>query len=679
MLICHISGGRLLRATAAVVAVVLAALGLCIGTATAARSAPSAPEAASPALTPPMGWNDWNRFGCNIDETIVRQTADALVSSGLAADGYRYVNVDDCWEAPQRTAQGELTADPAKFPSGMKALADYVHGLGLKFGLYTAAGDWTCQHRPGSGGHYATDAATFASWGVDYVKFDWCGAQGDPEQLADQFRSALDGTGRPIVLSVSRHGEGWTWRTHPAQLWRTSADIDDNWNTMLRNAEEEAGIAGAAGPGHWNDPDMLEVGNGAMTATEYRAHFSLWAVLAAPLISGTDLRGASPQTLSILGNREVIAVDQDLAGREGDRIFSDGDREVWVKPLADGGRAVVLFNRGVTARRISTTAQAVGLPSSSRYAVHDLWAHSTTYSTGSLTAFVPPHGAAMFRVEPTAPASAGAMTTLSAAPGLLPAGRAAPVEVRLETAGQQPLTGVRLALSGPAGWRITPAGHMVGAAAPGHPATAQFRVTPPAGDRNTGTPATLTAHATYQAADSHAPTSMNADDGVVVPPAAPTGDIALSHHPRLENDNGWYLPAKVDHSFGDDFCGDCTGGTLSLDGHTFATGLGTYASSQMSYYLGGNCSSLDVTVGVDDEVANMSWPLPQNPVGTATFAIYGDGHLLLGTGKMSFGDHAVHRVLDVRGVHELKLVNTSAKDGNFLDHADWAGMRATCS
>jgi alpha-galactosidase len=555
----------------------------------------------------------------------------------------------------------------------MKALADYVHSKGLKFGIYTAAGDYTCQHRPGSGGHYAQDAATFARWGVDYVKFDWCGAHGDPEQLADQFRAALDATGRPMVLTVSRHGEPWTWKTHPDQTGRSSADIEDNWNTMLRNAEEEAGLSSTAGPGHWNDPDMLEVGNGAMSATEYRAHFSLWSVLAAPLISGTDLRDPSPQTLSILGNKEVIAVDQDPAGIEGDRLSTDGDREVWARPLADGSRAVVLFNRGVTARRISTTASQLGLPAAKDYTVRDLWAHDTTSSTGRITAFVPAHGAAMYRVTPAGGNAVPALTTLSASPGLLPAGRPSKVTVSLETAGSQPLVDPELRVSAPDGWVVRPSAHSTGAAAPAAPATATFTVTPPAGTA-TG-PAELQLSASYRTAGSTS--QMTAADSVFVPPPAPSGDVALSDHPRMESDNGWYMPLRVDHSFGDDFCGDC-GGTITLHGQQFAKGLGTYASSQVSYYLGKACSTVDLTAGVDDEVAQMTWPLPQNPVGTVRFQVYGDGRPLLSTGTMHVGDQPVHRLLNVHGVDELKLVNDSAMDGNFLDHGDWAGLQASC-
>jgi alpha-galactosidase len=631
------------------------------------------------ASTPPMGWNDWNRFGCDINEKIVRQTADAIVSSGLADDGYRYVNVDDCWEASSRDANGNLRNDPEKFPSGMAALADYVHAKGLKFGIYTAAGDLTCQHRPGSGGHYAADAQQFAAWGVDYVKFDWCGAKnGSPQQLADQFRSALNATDRPMLLTVSRHGEPWGWSPQPAQTTRSTADIEDNWNTMLRNVEEEAGLAKYAGPGHWNDPDMLEVGNGGLSATTYRAHFSLWSLLAAPLISGTDLRNASPQTLRILGNREVIAVDQDRAGVEGDRIFTDGDREVWVKPLADGSRAVVLFNRGVTARRIGTTARAVGLPHADTYTVRDLWAHRTRISAGPISAFVPPHGAAMYRISARshAPAATAPLTTLAGSTGLLPAGKPTPVTMRLSTAGRRLLTDVRMGLAAPAGWKVTPEGH------PGdqtanrrHPARATFTVTPPA-DANPGG-ARLHLTASYRAADQQR-TSVRIGDQVVVPPPAPAGAAALSNHPGLESDNGWYMPLRVNKSFGDDFCGDC-GNTLTLDGHQFATGLGTYASSQVSYYLGGACSTLDLTAGVDDEVADMTWPRPYNPVGTVSFRVYGDGHELLSTDTMHVGEQPVHRVLDVSGVRELKLVNSSSGDGNFLDHGDWAGLQASCS
>jgi alpha-galactosidase len=473
---------------------------------------------------------------------------------------------------------------------------------------------------------------TFAAWHVDYVKFDWCGAKGVPHDLAAQFRSALDATGRTIVLGVSRHGSPWLWPDHPADLWRTSADIDDTWNTMLRNAEEEAGLSDRAGRGTgWNDPDMLQVGNGGMSRDEYRAHFSLWALLAAPLLMGNDVRAMSPDTLAILGNREVIAVDQDALGRPGDLRWSDGDREVWTRPLAGGDTAVVLFNRGPYAAEIRTRVSGPR--------VRDLWAHRTFAGHGRLSAFLPPHGVAMFRVSPARPASGELLRTLSASPGFLPAGRTTVVTTRAAS------------LTAPAGWTVRRLSRH------------RFAVSVPA-DTPAG-PATLRLD--------------GRDDQVYVPPPPPAGNVALSDHPAVQADNGWYLPLKVDHSFGDDFCGDCTGGTLTLsDGRTYATGLGTHASSQVDYYLGGACRSFAVDVGIDAEIAGMTWPRPQNIVGTAQFRIYADGRLVYASGVQSLDTAPGRARLDVRGVDELKLVNDNAADGNFLDHADWAGMRISC-
>jgi alpha-galactosidase len=654
-------------------------------------AAAALPAAARPALAftapaspvtlplPPMGWNDWNHFGCGITQQIVEQTADAMVRTGLRGDGYRYVNVDDCWEAPSRDASGALQANPSTFPGGIKALADYVHARGLKFGIYTSAGPTTCQGRPGSAGHYAQDAATFASWGVDYVKFDWCGSpQGDPRQLTAQFRAALNTTGRPIALSISRHGEAWLWQSRPADLWRTSADISDTWNTMLRNAEEEVGLAGIAGPGQWNDPDMLEVGNGGMTGTEYQAHFSLWAELAAPLLSGTDLRNPSPQTLAILGNREVIAVDQDPLARQGDRVRSDGDHEVWTRPLAGGDRAVVLFDRGIYGAEISTTAREVGLGEAPGYTVRDLWAHHSYVSGGGISAYVPPHGAAMFRVHPdkaTTPRTAG-LASLSAAPGFLPADATTNLTVTLRNNGQAPLNDVKLGLAAPSGWQIRQLSAAPPTAPPGGTTSASFAVSVPASAPQGS--AQLAASAQYRPVGGPA-TATSSEVTVVVPPPAPSpGTSALSDHPRLESDNGWYLPLKVDHSFGPDFCGDCTGGTITLNGTSYPTGLGTYASSQVSYYLGGACSSFNVATGVDDEVRPDVATMPYDHVGTATFLIYADGRLVYNSGVRSYNTPPGQARLDLRGVRELKLVNTDAGDGNFFDHADWAGMKITC-
>ena len=268
------------------------------------------------ARTPPMGWNSWNHFHCDVSEQLIEQEADAIASSGMRDAGYKYVVIDDCWQTA-RDAHGVVVADSTRFPHGIKAVADYVHGKGLKFGIYTDAGTKTCQGRPGTLGHEVQDARTYASWGVDYVKEDWCNAAhlNAPVQYA-KFRDALARTGRPIVFSICEWGSNqpWDWAPRVGNLWRTTDDIDDNWPSMLANLDQNGQHATAARPGAWNDPDMLEVGNGGMTNDEYRAHFSLWAIMAAPLIAGHDVRTMSDSTKAILLNREVIAVDQDSLG-----------------------------------------------------------------------------------------------------------------------------------------------------------------------------------------------------------------------------------------------------------------------------------------------------------------------------------------------------------------------------
>ena len=260
------------------------------------------------ALTPPMGFNNWNATGCAISEQLITDTADIFVSSGLKDAGYRYVNIDDCWAAPERDPRtGRLTAHPERFPHGIAWLADYVHTRGLKLGIYTSAGTQTCARTmPGGLDHEEIDAQTFADWGVDYLKYDNCNNAGRPAiERYTKMRDALRKTGRPIVFSICEWGQNkpWEWAGDVGNLWRTTGDINDSWPSVVSILKQNAPLAAAAGPGHWNDPDMLEVGNGGMTDTEYRSHFSLWAMMAAPLLIGSDLRKATPETLRILTNR----------------------------------------------------------------------------------------------------------------------------------------------------------------------------------------------------------------------------------------------------------------------------------------------------------------------------------------------------------------------------------------
>ena len=368
------------------------------------------------AATPPMGWNSWNKFGCNVSEDLIRQIADAMVASGMKDAGYQYVVIDDCWQV-ERDSNGNIVIDAKRFPSGMKALADYVHAKGLKFGIYSDAGTKTCAGRPGSRGYEFQDARQYAAWGVDYLKFDWCSSSTqDARSSYELMRAALDASGRPIVFGICEWGSNkpWLWGKGIGNLWRTTGDISDKWqdhkkwpdgsccsNGMVDILDQQVGLESYAGPGHWNDPDMLEVGNGGMTTAEYRAHFSLWAILAAPLIAGNDLRDMKPEIREILTHKEVIAVDQDPAGNEGRRVRKNGNVEVWSKVLQDGSRAVVLFNRGTEDAEIGVSWEELGYPAHLSAKVRDLWqAKDLGEHKGTFSATVAPHSVVMVTVTP---------------------------------------------------------------------------------------------------------------------------------------------------------------------------------------------------------------------------------------------------------------------------------------
>ena len=369
------------------------------------------------AATPPMGWNSWNKFACNVSEDLIKQAADAMVSSGMKDAGYEYIVIDDCWQV-SRDANGNIVADAQRFPNGIKAVADYVHSKGLKFGIYSDAGLHTCQNRPGGRGYEYQDARQYAAWGVDYLKYDWCdhGTQ-NAEASYSLMHDALVKSGRPIVFSLCEWGSNkpWLWgEIAGGNLWRTSDDIQDRWegrqkwgdgnccsNGVLDIVEQENGLESYAGPGHWNDPDMLEVGNGGMTTIEYTSHFSLWAMLAAPLMAGNDLQHMTPEIKNILTNKEVIAIDQDPLGRQGRRVRKDGNLEVWARPLKDGSRAVILLNRGTTESPITVNWEDLNYPAHFSAAVRDLWQHKDLGQfTGKFTATVAPHGVVMVTVKP---------------------------------------------------------------------------------------------------------------------------------------------------------------------------------------------------------------------------------------------------------------------------------------
>jgi alpha-galactosidase len=360
-----------------------------------------------------MGWNSWNRFHCEVSEDLIRAQAEALVASGLRDAGYTFLNVDDCWMAEERNADGDLEAHPERFPSGIRHLSDYVHSLGLKFGLYSSAGHLTCAGFPAGMGHEARDAARYAEWGVDYLKYDNCHSGGvPPQERFAAMSEALNATGRPIVFSMCEWGVDGPWEGWAAPLanvWRTTPDIRPAWDSVSEIVDRNEPLYAAAGPGAFNDPDMLEVGNPGLTDTEARAHFSLWAMMKAPLLAGCDLANLTAAARSILGNAEVIAVNQDALGVQGRVVKRQnhpdfGALEVWAAPLEDGDLAVLLFNRDDDLqgpkRTIEVLWEDIGLPGGAPAAVRDLWeqadmgAHPNGYRSE-----VPAHGVAMLRVQ----------------------------------------------------------------------------------------------------------------------------------------------------------------------------------------------------------------------------------------------------------------------------------------
>ncbi|KAL7229273.1 hypothetical protein ACSBR2_007890 [Camellia fascicularis] len=355
------------------------------------------------ARTPPMGWNSWNFFACNITEIVIKETADALVGTGLADLGYVYVNIDDCWSAPERNSEGQLAPNSESFPSGIKSLADYVHEKGLKLGIYSDAGMYTCQVRPGSIYHENDDAELFASWGVDFLKYDNCYNLGiKPQERYPPMRDALNATGRTIFYSICEWGvdDPALWAGKLGNSWRTTDDINDTWASMTAMADVNDKWAAYAGPGGWNDPDMLEVGNGGMTYQEYRAHFSIWALMKAPLLIGCDVRNMTAETFEILSNTEVITVNQDLLGIQGRKVQLSGTDDclqVWAGPLTGHRLAVVLWNRCSEAATITAAWDALGLESSTTVSVRDLWKHQDVGdAVASFSAQVDSHSCEMY-------------------------------------------------------------------------------------------------------------------------------------------------------------------------------------------------------------------------------------------------------------------------------------------
>ncbi|MER6027230.1 NPCBM/NEW2 domain-containing protein [Streptomyces sp. NPDC001851] len=662
-----------------VVGALTAGLLCAAGLATPALAAPAQDRAAAPgladglALTPPMGFNNWNSTQCRADfnENMVKGIADLFVAKGLKDAGYRYVNLDDCWALPQRDAAGKLVPDPARFPNGIKAVADYVHSKGLKLGIYTSAGTKTCNNAgfPGALGHEYSDARQFADWGVDYLKYDNCNNQGvDARQRYTTMRDALKATGRPIVYSICEWGQNkpWEWASGVGHLWRTTGDISDSWGSMLSILKQNLPLAPYAGPGHWNDPDMLEVGNGGMTDTEYRSHFSLWSVMAAPLLIGTDLRKASPATFGILDNKDVIAVDQDPLGKQGTVVSSAGGRWVIAKEMKDGSRAVALFNESGTAQRIATTAAAVGLPGAAAYTLRDLWQHSDYNTAGTIAATVPAHGTVLLRVsaDPHWAARPPAVELGLDGSPWLEAATPSTLTSTVTDLGRTSARHVSMSLTGPDGWTVRPASPATATAlATGRTLRTAWRVTVPPGTR-TG-PYGLTLRASYRSpAGENVTSTLPLTASVVVRP--PAGTSYLSDLAWLSATSGWG-PVERDTSNGESAAGD--GHPITIGGAVYAKGLGAHAPSDVSFYTGKACTKVTADVGVDDE---------KGTKGTVAFEIWADGRKVASTGVLTNALPAQPLTADITGAQTIDLVVTDAGDGNDSDHADWANASLSC-
>ncbi len=649
--------------------------------------------------TPYMGWNTYYGLGGDFTEDTIKSIADSLVSRGLAKAGYDIVWLDGGWQADQsRSAAGDLQPNPAKFPNGLKPLVDYIHSKGLKAGIYTDAGPYIPgKCGLGSGGYYQRDADQFAAWGFDAVKVDYlCGiaADLDPKTVFTEFAHALrnNASKRPMIFNLCNPVTSPDWGNYPesqqsifswsyapdiAQSWRTYTDVgfqgDIKFKDVLRNYDANARHPEVVKPGAFSDPDYLAPELG-MTDEEFRTQFTLWAVAAAPLVVGSDIRKLSPATISALTDPDVLAINQDKAAVQAVRVGAAGTTETWVKRLADGGRAVVLLNRGDSAKTVTTTAAAVGL-SGARFTLKNAWTNAVTESAGTISAAVPAHGTALFRVTPASGVpgiphvTAGIPQVTKVGTDAQPEG-AAPVvaggdeltvQVAVRNDGLLPVFKPAVTVAGGSGWTVKSLTKAPTYLLGGTQASFTFTVKLPAGAAPGS--ASLTASTSYETVG-YGVQRQTTVSPVVVAPEPPNGTVALSHHDWISATSGWMSPT-VDESVGG-------GSPISLVGTTYPTGIGVATPSTVRYYLGKACTRLTGTVGIDDAVRNVG---PEG--GTATFQVIGDGKVLYDSGVVD-RDNPKAIDVDLTGVRVLDLFVGDAGDGGYNDRADWATPTATC-
>jgi alpha-galactosidase len=669
-------------------------------TAAPATAAPAAHQGSSPAaghsynglaLTPPMGWNDWYQYRCGVTQADVLANAQALVSSGLAKLGYDYVNLDDCWMAPARAADGQLQADPTRFPDGIAWLAGQLHAMGLKLGVYESFGTTTCQGKPGSYGHYQQDADTFASWGVDFLKFDYCGVPAGTTSASleadyDQMSKALVATGHHIVFSEElpvAAGDAnpanpdylpyVAYSSQIANMWRVAQDETTTYDsTVFGHLANDLPLSGYAHPGAWNDLDMLLPGTTGYdwNLIQEETQMSIWAEMASPLIASSDLTSMTADTKAVLGNKAVIAVDQDPLGKQGKLVAQQDGVDIVSKPLADGDIAVLLANTSSDTQTVSTTARAAGLHAAGAYSVRDLWANTTRETAGTITETVPAQSATLVQV---APLTAGAAVrypplTDASATADVPAlysgsqfavatpGQAVTVPATLTNDGLAPVTDASLSLAGPSGWNAGPpvTARIIRA---GRALKASWQVTVPPGTA-AGT-YTLTATAGYR----WGPGTAGSGSGqtaiqVAVPPS---GTPTLDQLSWLSAVNGYGAIGINENHYG---------GPLSIHGTVYPHGLWVNSVATLYYYLGGNCSTFTADLGLDDS---------DKGTGAVTYQIYADGTEVYDSGVVTNSTPVIHASVSVTGAQVLELYVGEGNGTINYGNADFGDPQLSCA
>lgn len=640
------------------------------------------------ALTPPMGFNDWYQYRCTVSETNILANAQALVSNGLAELGYDYVNLDDCWMASTRAADGQLQADHVRFRHGIKWLADQLHAMGLKLGVYESIGTTTCQRLPGSAGHYQQDADTFASWGVDFLKFDYCGVPSGTDASADYQEMSRDllAAGRPIVYSGElpiqagnanpdnpKYLPAVSLSSKISNMWRVAPDLTTDFaSTVMGHFREDLPLADYAHPGAWNDLDMLVAGSSTFnwTVPQQASQMSIWAEMASPILVSTDLTHMSDATKRILSNKDVIAVDQDPLGKQGQLVAQQGPVYVVAKPLANGDVAVLLVNTSSTAQHTDTTAQAAGLAPAGAYAVRDLWAKTTRESAGVIAATVPPQSAMLYRVSPL---SSGVghyapVTEVSTSANVPPAypgsdlqvaqpGQTITVPETFRNEGRVAVTDASLSLTAPNGWNVSGTSTSAGAVPSGGKLSGTWHVTVPA-DAATGS-YTVTGTASYHWNGTH----LDSDSGqsgfqVAV---APAGTPYVSQLDWLSAASSFHSPL-VDKSY--------FGGPLTIHGVIYPHGIWANSIATIYYYLGGNCSRFTADLGLDDSVKG---------TGAVAYQFYADGSKIYDSGVVTNSTPTVHADVSVNGAHILELYVGEGNGTIQFGNADFGNPQLTCS